>query len=107
MDLTQKKLTKSEWESIGAKITVKVFEYGDLSQNIIKTRKYDALLFGEFVGKDLDLYAFWHSSQRNDPGQNIADLRASRRHAGAPSRMPIRYPLLRLFLGHCHHRCAG
>ncbi len=65
-------IAKSEWESIGAKITVKVFEYGDLSQNIIKTRKYDALLFGEFVGKDLDLYAFWHSSQRNSPGLNVA-----------------------------------
>lgn len=65
-------ILKSEWESIGAQVTVKIFEYGDLSQNIIKTRKYDALLFGEFIGKDLDLYAFWHSSQRNYPGLNIA-----------------------------------
>lgn len=65
-------IAKSEWESIGAKIDLKIFEYGDLSQNIIKTRKYDALLFGEFIGKDLDLYAFWHSSQRNYPGLNIA-----------------------------------
>lgn len=65
-------IAKSEWESIGVKVSVKVFEYGDLSQNIIKTRKYDALLFGEFIGKDLDLYAFWHSSQRNSPGLNVA-----------------------------------
>ncbi len=65
-------IAKSQWESIGARINIKVFEYGDLSQNIIKTRKYDALLFGEFIGKDLDLYAFWHSSQRNAPGLNVA-----------------------------------
>ena len=65
-------IVKSEWESIGAKVTIKIFEYGDLSQNVIKTRKYDALLFGEFIGKDLDLYAFWHSSQRNSPGLNIS-----------------------------------
>lgn len=65
-------IIKSEWESIGAKVDIKVFEYGDLSQNIIKTRKYDALLFGEIVGKDLDLYAFWHSSQRNAPGLNLS-----------------------------------
>ena len=65
-------IAKADWESIGAEVTVKVFEYGDLSQNIIKTRKYDALLFGEFVGKDLDLYAFWHSSQRTSPGLNVA-----------------------------------
>ncbi len=65
-------LIKKDWEDIGAKVTIKVFEYGDLSQNIIKTRKYDALLFGEIISKDLDLYAFWHSSQRNSPGLNIS-----------------------------------
>jgi peptide/nickel transport system substrate-binding protein len=65
-------IIKKEWETIGARVNIKVFEYGDLSQNIIKTRKYDALLFGEYIGKDLDLYAFWHSSQRNSPGLNVA-----------------------------------
>lgn len=65
-------IIKKEWEGLGAKVDINVFEYGDLSQNIIKTRKYDALLFGEFIGKDLDLYAFWHSSQRNSPGLNVA-----------------------------------
>lgn len=65
-------IVKKDWEDIGAKVTIKVFEFGDLSQNIIKTRKYDALLFGEIINKDLDLYAFWHSSQRNSPGLNIS-----------------------------------
>ncbi len=65
-------IIKEDWDSIGAKVDIKVYEYGDLSQNIIKTRKYDALLFGEIIGKDLDLYAFWHSSQRNYPGLNLA-----------------------------------
>lgn len=65
-------IIKSQWEDLGAKIEIKVFEFGDLSQNIIKTRKYDALLFGEVIGKDLDLFAFWHSSQRNSPGLNVS-----------------------------------
>ncbi len=65
-------MVKKDWEEIGAKVTVRVFEYGDLSQNIIKTRKYDALLFGEIISKDLDLFAFWHSSQRNSPGLNLS-----------------------------------
>ncbi len=30
------------------------------------------MFFGEVVGRELDLYAFWHSSQRNDPGLNIS-----------------------------------
>ena len=65
-------LIRQQWDDIGAKVTVKVFETGDLNQNVIRPRKYDALLFGEIVGRDLDLFPFWHSSQRNDPGLNIA-----------------------------------
>ncbi|MFA6273443.1 MAG: hypothetical protein WC673_03075 [Candidatus Paceibacterota bacterium] len=48
------------------------FEPGELNQTVIRPRKYDALLFGEIIGRDPDLFAFWHSSQRNDPGLNVA-----------------------------------
>ncbi len=65
-------LLKNDWEKIGANVELKVYESGDLNQNVIRTRKYDALLFGEIVGTDPDPYAFWHSSQRFDPGLNIA-----------------------------------
>ncbi len=63
---------RATWRLVGAQVNVKIFEQGDLSQNIIRPRKYDALLFGEVIGRELDLFAFWHSSQRNDPGLNIA-----------------------------------
>ncbi len=60
------------WKEIGASVEVQIFETGDLNQNVIRPRKFDALLFGEIVGHDLDLFAFWHSSQRNDPGLNVS-----------------------------------
>lgn len=63
---------KQTWERVGAKVEVRVFDQGDLSQNVIRPRKYEALLFGEVIGRELDLFAFWDSSQRNDPGLNIA-----------------------------------
>jgi peptide/nickel transport system substrate-binding protein len=63
---------QEQWEEMGARVEIKVFEQGDLSQNVIRPRKYDALLFGEVIGRELDLFAFWHSSQRNDPGLNVA-----------------------------------
>lgn len=63
---------RGEWTRMGADVEVKIFEQGDLNQNVIRTRKYDALLFGEVIGREIDLFAFWHSSQRNDPGLNIA-----------------------------------
>ncbi len=63
---------KNSWEQLGAQVDIQVFETGDLNQNVIRPRKFEALLFGEVIGKDADLYPFWHSSQRNDPGLNIA-----------------------------------
>src|SRR3989338_1624637 len=60
------------WKELGASVELKLFELSDLSQNIIRPRKYDAILFGEVIGRNPDLFAFWHSSQRNDPGYNIA-----------------------------------
>jgi len=65
-------LITENWKRFGADVSIEVFETGNLNQNIIRPRKYDALFFGEIVGRDLDLYPFWHSSQRNDPGLNIA-----------------------------------
>lgn len=65
-------ILQKQWQKIGARVDVKIFEISDLNQNIIRTRKYDALLFGEVIGRDMDLYPFWHSSQRVDPGLNIA-----------------------------------
>lgn len=63
---------KGVWGGLGIQVNVKIFEAGDLSQNVIRPRRFDALLFGEVIGRELDLFAFWHSSQRNDPGLNIA-----------------------------------
>ncbi len=65
-------LLAQEFAQIGAQVTVKVFEPGELNQSVIRPRNYDSLLFGEIVGRNPDLFAFWHSSQRNDPGLNIA-----------------------------------
>jgi peptide/nickel transport system substrate-binding protein len=63
---------RNAWAQIGITVTVKQFEQSDLTQGIIRPREYEALLFGNHVGRGLDYYSFWHSSQRNDPGLNVA-----------------------------------
>ncbi len=63
---------KHDWEQLGIPTDIELYEPGDLNQNVIRPRKYDALLFGEVIGRDQDLYAFWDSQERNDPGLNIA-----------------------------------
>jgi peptide/nickel transport system substrate-binding protein len=63
---------KAAWEQLGIATDVELYEPGDLNQNVIRPRKYDTLLFGMVIGRDQDLYAFWDSQERNDPGLNIA-----------------------------------
>lgn len=65
-------ILKDIWSRLGAKVEIKIFTAGNLNQNVIRTRNYEALLFGEFIGREPDLFPFWHSSQRFDPGLNIA-----------------------------------
>lgn len=63
---------KADWEKLGIPVNIELYEPGDLSQNVIRPRKYEALLYGEVIGRDQDLYAFWDSQEQNDPGLNIA-----------------------------------
>jgi len=63
---------KADWERLGIPVDIELYEPGDLSQNVIRPRKYEALLYGMVIGRDQDLYAFWDSQERNDPGLNIA-----------------------------------
>jgi len=63
---------KADWEKLGIPVNIELYEPGDLSQNVIRPRKYEALLYGMVIDRDQDLYAFWDSQERNDPGLNIA-----------------------------------
>lgn len=65
-------LIKQDLEAIGMRVDVKTFEVGNLNQGVIRPREYEALLFGQIINHESDLFAFWHSSQRKDPGLNVA-----------------------------------
>ncbi len=64
-------LIKEQLEAIGAQVEIKVYETGPLNQ-LIRERSYEALFFGQIINHESDLFSFWHSSQRADPGLNIA-----------------------------------
>jgi len=65
-------LLKSQWEKLGAEVEIKAFDISTLERDIIKPRTYQALLFGEVLGYVPDPFPFWHSSQKKDPGLNLA-----------------------------------
>ncbi len=64
-------ILKEDWALLGVQVEIQTFDPSDLNQSVIAQRKYDALLFGEIISRSLDLFAFWHSSQRNT-GYNVA-----------------------------------
>lgn len=68
--ITQKVL--EDWKAIGVEVAVEQFEQAGLVQSVIRPRDFQALLFGLDMSRSGDLYPFWHSSQKSDPGLNIA-----------------------------------
>lgn len=63
---------KKDFEAVGIKMTIQSVDTGTINQDIIRPRSFDAVLFGQSIAKPSDMYAFWHSSGRSDPGVNIA-----------------------------------
>jgi len=61
-----------QWRGIGIQINIKKVESVSLEQDYIKNRNYDMLLVGENIGSDPDPYSYWHSSQIEYPGLNLA-----------------------------------
>jgi peptide/nickel transport system substrate-binding protein len=68
------KLVSEDWSKIGVKLNLVVRPSQEVSDEIIKTRNYEMILFGNIFGNgdSPDLSSFWHSSERFYPGLNLA-----------------------------------
>lgn len=62
---------QAQWERLGVKVTIEALPISELQQ-VIKDRNYQILLFGEIMTVDPDPFSTWHSSQRQEPGLNLA-----------------------------------
>ncbi|MGM0628828.1 MAG: ABC transporter substrate-binding protein [Patescibacteria group bacterium] len=65
-------IVKNNWERIGVKTSLALYGNSELNQNVLRPREFEALLFGYILERDMDLFPFWHSSERNDPGMNLS-----------------------------------
>lgn len=65
-------IIKRNWEELGVSVTIKVFDTSSFTNEVLIPRKYDMLFYGQVTGRLHDPYAYWHSSQRNAPGLNLA-----------------------------------
>ncbi len=65
-------IIKNGWAALGVDVVVNAVPASEIHRTVIRPRDYDALLYGQLLGADLDPYPFWHSSQIQDPGLNLA-----------------------------------
>jgi len=71
-ELTQvANLIKDQWKELGIEVNIEILPTPELQQ-AIKERNYEMLLFGEILNLDPDPFVLWHSSQKRDPGLNLA-----------------------------------
>jgi len=71
-NITVAQIIKRSWEGIGVQTELEIVPASRVQQDIIRPRAYDALLYGEIIGPDPDPYPFWHSSQNESGGLNLA-----------------------------------
>jgi peptide/nickel transport system substrate-binding protein len=71
-------IVKKHWESIGVKTNLKFVpaqkqeDLQALHQEIIRPRNYQAIIFGHVLLSEPDLFSFWYSTQKKDPGLNLS-----------------------------------
>lgn len=90
------------YKQLGISAELDIKDITEFTSQVIRPREYEAVLFGNVINRDLDYYAFWHSSQRNDPGLNLASytsIDADKALASARDTLDIeqKLPLLQNF----------
>lgn len=59
-------------KNAGIESELKIISLGELQQNYLKTKNYNAILIGESYTSAADPYVFWHGAAIKDPGLNLS-----------------------------------
>src|SRR3989344_7003093 len=66
------KKVKGIWEDkFNVEIEIKAVDPEKINDEVIASRDFDVLLYGQEVGRDPDRYVYWHSTQTEAPNLNI------------------------------------
>ncbi len=66
-------LIQTQLHDIGINVSINYIDQSTLHNDVIRNRNFEVLLYAQSVSTPTDMYAFWHSSQRKDPGLNITE----------------------------------
>ena len=65
-------IVKENWEGRGAEVNLQILPAKNIQEEILRKSNYKMILFGNITKESEDLFAFWHSSRRFYPDQNLA-----------------------------------
>ncbi|OGL60101.1 hypothetical protein A3H10_05220 [Candidatus Uhrbacteria bacterium RIFCSPLOWO2_12_FULL_46_10] len=74
-DRTIGRFIQDEWRRLGIETKIDLVSPStpdNVQRTVLRPRAYEALLYTIGYGATYDPYAFWHSSQRVDPGLNLS-----------------------------------
>ncbi len=63
---------KTQWESVGIKTNVQTVDAGLFPDDVLETRNYEMIVYGNILQDTPDLTSFWHSNERFYPGLNFS-----------------------------------
>jgi len=66
-------ILQEQWKKLGFDVTIKKHKIEDLKRVLLSKKDYDAILFGQVVGKIPDFFPYWHSSQVGEGGLNLSN----------------------------------
>lgn len=61
-------MIRDQLRNAGIESELKIVSLGELQQNYLKTKGYEAILIGESYTNEADPYVFWHGAAIKDPG---------------------------------------
>jgi peptide/nickel transport system substrate-binding protein len=69
-----------QWSKIGIEFDASspLIKAEDIQQSIILPRAYDVLIYEIAIGRDPDVFAYWHSSQATERGFNLSDYKSAK-----------------------------
>lgn len=73
-NVTAANIIKENWEALGINVDLQVVDKTKIKKDRIEPRDYQVLLFAQILVSNQDMYAFWHSSQDKNPGNNLSVL---------------------------------
>ncbi|MFZ2544710.1 MAG: ABC transporter substrate-binding protein, partial [Candidatus Saccharimonadales bacterium] len=84
-----------QWRELGIQVTSESYDPSQFTQDVFQLRNYDVLLDGLRIGRDPDVFAYWHShgpQNLNGYGNQLSDdLLLSARVRSDPALQNIKY----------------